>query len=230
MNPALLVRADRQMPASKWTHSISSVLILLPLRRDPIPAVPIHPSSEMAVATRATLPRRPDAAILAMSGQRGSAPFFLGITEAVFSSSGDRNRAIQAKAAVAGPSIASASCLFSDLFPSDCRTCGEPPVEISRLLVCPECLDALDRTAAGSLLHMRRALALVPGILRVWRRASCGLCLPIGAFRVWAGTEGCAPKASDQKVEIRSSRGRIRRRGVARGTRIRGAPCRRHQS
>ena len=42
-------------------------------------------------------------------GQRATRkrPIFVGITEAVFSSSGDRIRAIQAKAAVAGPSIAS---------------------------------------------------------------------------------------------------------------------------
>jgi hypothetical protein len=69
----------------------------------------------------------------------------VGITEAVFSSSGDRIRAIQAKAAVAGPSIASVGSqspfdrgwlsrvslqivehLFSVLFPSDRRICGEP--------------------------------------------------------------------------------------------------------
>ncbi|MGA8438778.1 MAG: hypothetical protein WB762_15400 [Candidatus Sulfotelmatobacter sp.] len=92
----------------------------------------------------------------------------MGITEAVFSSSGDRIRAIQAKAAVAGASIAFAVSrswfdqawrgrvsvpvaegLFSDLFPSDCRISGEPPVHISRLPVCQGCLDALHRAVAG---------------------------------------------------------------------------------
>jgi len=80
-----------------------------------------------------------------------------GITEAVFSSSGDRIRAIQARAAVAGPSIASAGgrswagqvsvrvaeCLFTVLFPSDCRICGEPLIKVSRLPVCQQCLDAM---------------------------------------------------------------------------------------
>ena len=97
----------------------------------------------------------------------------MGITEAVFSSSGDRIRAIQAKAAVAGPSIASegsrscsnrawfdkawsrrvsvqiAESLFSVLFPSDCRICGEPLVQISRLPVCRQCLAAMHPTAGG---------------------------------------------------------------------------------
>jgi ComF family protein len=85
--------------------------------------------------------------------------------EAVFSSSEDRIRASQASAAVLGPSIVSrasssappgpvlppswwnrirttqvAESLFSVLFPSDCRLCGEPLLNISRLPVCPECV------------------------------------------------------------------------------------------
>ena len=87
----------------------------------------------------------------------------MGITEAVFSSSGDRIRAIPAKAAVAGASIASgngrswasrvsiqvAQSLFAVLFPSDCRICGAPLVEISRLPVCHECLEAMQPIGAG---------------------------------------------------------------------------------
>jgi len=90
--------------------------------------------------------------------------------EAVFSSSEDRIRASQASAAVLGPSIVSgetssepdravsrvaarpegwvprtwtgriAESLFSVLFPSDCRICGEALLNISRLPVCLECL------------------------------------------------------------------------------------------
>jgi len=76
--------------------------------------------------------------------------------EAVFSSSEDRTRASQATVAVAGPSIVSpnvdfariwakraAEGLFSVLFPSDCRICGEPQLNISRLPVCPDCLDQI---------------------------------------------------------------------------------------
>ena len=33
--------------------------------------------------------------------------------------------------------------LFSVLFPSDCRICGEPLLNISRLPVCPECLNEM---------------------------------------------------------------------------------------
>ncbi len=79
------------------------------------------------------------------------------IEEAVFSSSEDRIRADQATITVAGPSIVckkvssvsetwirhAAEGLFSVLFPSDCRICGLPLLNISRLPVCPECLDAI---------------------------------------------------------------------------------------
>jgi len=36
-----------------------------------------------------------------------------------------------------------AESLFSVLFPSDCRVCGEPLLNISRLPVCPDCLASL---------------------------------------------------------------------------------------
>lgn len=78
--------------------------------------------------------------------------------EAVFSSSEDQIRAGQATNAVAGPSIVSqgappgtakvwlrhaAEGLFSVLFPSDCRICGFPLLNISRLPVCSECLAGM---------------------------------------------------------------------------------------
>jgi ComF family protein len=34
--------------------------------------------------------------------------------------------------------------LFSVLFPSDCRSCGEPLLTVSRLPVCPKCLTEID--------------------------------------------------------------------------------------
>ena len=89
--------------------------------------------------------------------------------EAVFSSSEDRIRASQASIAVAGHSIVSqapvggrgagwssrfwagrllsgqvAESLFSVFFPSDCRICGEPLLNISRLPVCPQCLASAE--------------------------------------------------------------------------------------
>ncbi|HKI24924.1 MAG TPA: ComF family protein [Candidatus Sulfotelmatobacter sp.] len=36
-----------------------------------------------------------------------------------------------------------AESLFSVLFPSDCRICGEPLLNISRLPVCPDCLEQI---------------------------------------------------------------------------------------
>lgn len=70
-------------------------------------------------------------------------------TEAVFSSSETRIRATQVDGLVARPSIALswtrrvAEGLFSVLFPSDCRICGEPLVNISRLPVCLECVAGI---------------------------------------------------------------------------------------
>ncbi len=78
--------------------------------------------------------------------------------EAVFSSSEDRIRAGKVTSAVAGPSIASraessdsiknfitrfADGIFSVLFPSDCRICGVPLLNTSRLPVCRACLNGI---------------------------------------------------------------------------------------
>ena len=70
--------------------------------------------------------------------------------EAVFSSSEDRIRASGASVGLAGHSVVlrtpaswakrAGESLFSVLFPSDCRICGLPLLNISRLPVCPECL------------------------------------------------------------------------------------------
>ena len=107
------------------------------------------------------------AAILRGSGKIGRGAICVrGIDEeAVFSSSEDRIRASQASVAVAGPSIVSqqtssgpesgdrawvrraAESLFSVLFPSDCRICGDPLLNISRLPVCPDCLARSTRFA-----------------------------------------------------------------------------------
>jgi ComF family protein len=83
--------------------------------------------------------------------------------EAVFSSSEDRIRASQSSVAVAGLSIVpqatlsvvtpaksthswfnrAAESLSSVLFPADCRICSAPLLSISRLPVCPDCLERI---------------------------------------------------------------------------------------
>lgn len=90
--------------------------------------------------------------------------------EAVFSSTEDQIRARQSGVTVVGPSIVPretvlretlpsrtpfelsrawvsrvGESLFSVLFPSDCRICGDPLLNISRLPVCPECLAGIHR-------------------------------------------------------------------------------------
>ena len=78
--------------------------------------------------------------------------------EAVFSSSEDRIRAGEATTAVAGCLIvcrkvssdpaknwirSAGESLFSVLFPSNCRVCGLPLLNIPRLPVCADCLEAI---------------------------------------------------------------------------------------
>jgi ComF family protein len=77
--------------------------------------------------------------------------------EAVFSSSEDRIRAAQAAIAVSdvarqlwtGFARAAAQGLFSVLFPADCRICGFPLLNISRLPVCTECLTSIHPIAGA---------------------------------------------------------------------------------
>jgi ComF family protein len=82
-------------------------------------------------------------------------------TEAVFSSSGDRIRAIKADSAVSRPFIASFTSranpfitavkegVFAVLFPSDCRICGDPLTRVSRLPVCHACLESIAPVRGG---------------------------------------------------------------------------------
>jgi len=79
------------------------------------------------------------------------------VKEAVFSSSEDRIRASRASVGLARHAIVlpklhpwvsrTAESLFSVLFPSDCRICGRPLVNISRLPVCPDCLAEMQPIA-----------------------------------------------------------------------------------
>jgi ComF family protein len=105
----------------------------------------------------------------------------MGIREAVFSSSGDRIRAAQAKAAVAGISIASvtghvAESLFAVLFPSDCRICGLPLVRFSRLPICQECLDGMQRIAGGVCSICGERLFSAFAVAGAEGEPRCGLC------------------------------------------------------
>ena len=100
--------------------------------------------------------------------------------EAVFSSSEDRIRAGKTTNAVGGHSIVSgrdsssyphpwvrraAAGLFAVLFPSNCRTCGLPVLNISRLPVCPDCLAEIH--------PIRGAVCSICGVLSTFSYAEC---------------------------------------------------------
>jgi ComF family protein len=75
-----------------------------------------------------------------------------GLREDVFSSTGFRIRATQSQAAgnaLAGWSRQAIASLFFTFFPADCRICGSPLIQISRLPVCESCLDSV-RPLAGA--------------------------------------------------------------------------------
>lgn len=97
--------------------------------------------------------------------------------EAVFSSTGFRIRATQSHAAgntLAGWSRQVVASLFFTLFPADCRICGSPLIQISRLPVCESCLDSL-RPLAGEFCSICGE-ALFSSAFVERGDALCGLC------------------------------------------------------
>jgi len=91
------------------------------------------------------------------------------VREAVFSSSGTgfRIRAAQGQAAdhrFVGFAERALATLFFTLFPADCRICGSPLIEVSRLPVCATCLHAL-RPLTGSYCAVCGQVLHFPGSL-----------------------------------------------------------------
>jgi ComF family protein len=92
--------------------------------------------------------------------------------EAVFSSTGFRIRATQGQAAghgltehgFAALGKRAAANLFFTFFPADCRICGSPLIEVSRLPVCQSCLLAL-HPLKGSYCAVCGAAMHLPGYL-----------------------------------------------------------------
>jgi len=112
-------------------------------------------------------------------------------TEAVFSSSGDRIRAIEADVAVSRPFIASFAGrfrpnrfvnsvkegIFAVLFPSDCRICGDPLTRVSRLPICHACLESMVPITGGTcVLCGERVLSARIATVLGEDQIRCGLC------------------------------------------------------
>jgi ComF family protein len=102
----------------------------------------------------------------------------------VFSSSGEI-RAIGTKVVGKESSLVSslvssvsgvAESLFATLFPSDCRLCGAPLVNISRLPVCEECLSAMRPISGGVCATCGERLVSPYAFSSEQGEPRCGLC------------------------------------------------------
>jgi ComF family protein len=69
-----------------------------------------------------------------------------------------------------------AESLFATLFPSDCRLCGSPLVNISRLPVCLECLSAMRPIAGGVCSICGERLVSPHAFSGAQGEPCCGLC------------------------------------------------------
>jgi ComF family protein len=109
------------------------------------------------------------------------------VLEAVFSSTGFRIRAAQGQAASHGLTVhklaehgfaslakRAAATLFFTLFPSDCRICSSPLIQVSRLPVCADCLVAL-RPLKGSYCIVCGEVLQIAGAIGAGE-ARCTLC------------------------------------------------------
>ncbi|MBZ5570790.1 MAG: ComF family protein [Acidobacteriia bacterium] len=69
-----------------------------------------------------------------------------------------------------------AAALFATLFPSDCRLCGNPLLNISRLPVCDECVAAIHPICEGVCAICGERLAAPYAFAENSGEARCGLC------------------------------------------------------
>lgn len=103
----------------------------------------------------------------------------------VFSSSGTPTRETEASDLVGPGSLTAsvvsgisglAAALFATLFPSDCRLCGAPLINISRLPVCEECLEAVCPISDGLCSICGERLVSPYAFSQDQGVAVCGLC------------------------------------------------------
>jgi ComF family protein len=83
-----------------------------------------------------------------------------------------------------------AESLFAVLFPSDCRVCGAALVNISRLPVCHECLDAMRPIEGGVCATCGERLFSPYAVASTPNEARCGLCRRIEPVFVRAAAYG----------------------------------------
>lgn len=79
------------------------------------------------------------------------------------------------QSSLASWSTSVAESLFTALFPADCRLCGTPLINISRLPVCPECLSAI-RPVGGGRCFICGERLISPHIVSGEGEPRCGLC------------------------------------------------------
>ncbi|HKS97358.1 MAG TPA: double zinc ribbon domain-containing protein, partial [Terriglobia bacterium] len=83
-----------------------------------------------------------------------------------------------------------AESLFATFFPSDCRICGNPLTNISRLPVCLQCLDAIRPIEGGVCSVCGERLVSPHAYMNEHGEARCGLCRRMEQPYVKAGAYG----------------------------------------
>src|SRR5207248_8577745 len=103
---------------------------------------------------------------------------FWRVRRAVFSSSDGRIRGLAAHAEAAPLALMrrAAASLFNTVFPSDCRLCGAPLTNISRLPVCGLCLASVRPMEGDLCLMCSERLFTFTGEPPAGEERICGLC------------------------------------------------------
>ena len=152
-----------------------------------------------------------------------------GTWRSVFSSSADQIRDPETSPAGKQAFLVSwvsgaAESLFATLFPADCRLCGSPLINISRLPVCEDCLSAM-RPIAGGICSICGERLVSPYVFTgEGDEPRCGLCrrmAPPFAKAVAYGSYDGGLAGTDSSFEVRAGASRSRGVGadVARGDR-----------
>lgn len=92
--------------------------------------------------------------------------------------------------------------MFAVLFPSHCRICGAPLVNISRLPVCLECIEAIHRIAGVVCVTCGERLFSAYAVAGLDREPRCGLCRRIEPLFARAAAYGSYEGALRELIHL----------------------------